>query len=75
MILGLVLVGALPIGGVVLVFTPGLWSGHTRWRKIASLLGLAVVLMAAATCSFPSCAAPAATSQIASPAASPTPSC
>jgi len=75
MVLGLVLTGALPIGGIVMVFSPGLWSGSSRWRKIASLLGLAVVLMAAATCSFPSCAAPAATSQTASPPASPTPTC
>ena len=74
-ILGFVLVGALPIGGVVLVFTPGLWSGHTRWRKIASLLGLAVVLTAAGSCAFPTCTAPAATSQTASPPASPTPTC
>ena len=75
MVLGLVLIGALPIGGIVMVFSPGLWSGRSRWRKIASLLGLTVVLMGAATCSFPSCAAPAATSQTASPPASPTPTC
>jgi hypothetical protein len=74
LVLGLVLVGALPIGGVVMVFSPGIWSGQRRWRKIASLLGLTLVLMAAGSCAFPNCAS-TPTSAVVTPQTSPTPTC
>jgi hypothetical protein len=53
-LLAVAAVGLLPIGGIAMVFSPGLWSRSRRWGKLAAVLGLtAVMLMSATACTPP----------------------
>jgi hypothetical protein len=79
-LLAVAAVGLLPIGGIAMVFSPGLWSRSRRWGKLAAVLGLTVMTVVSATaCTPPNQLAgsspESSPSQSASPSPSPTPSC
>lgn len=70
--------GLLPIGGIAMVFSPGLWSRSRRWGKLAAILGLTVLMLTSATaCTPPNQQAGQETPSQAepSPSPSPTPTC
>jgi len=77
-LLALAALGALPIGGVAMVCSPGLWSRRSRWSWLAALLALSLVLLSAEACAAPNQVAQGTPSQAEtspSPSPSPTPSC
>jgi hypothetical protein len=79
-LLALAGVGLLPIGGIAMVFSPGLWTRRRYWGKLAAILGLtAVMLMSATACAPPNQQAgsspESSPTQSVSPTPSPTPSC
>jgi hypothetical protein len=79
-LLGVAAVGLLPIGGIAMVFSPGLWSRSRRWGKLAAVLGLTVMTVVSATACTPpkqlaGSSPESSPSQSAFPSPSPTPSC
>jgi hypothetical protein len=72
-------VGLLPIGGIAMIFSPGLWARRRDWAKLAAILGLTTVMLLSATaCTPPNQLAgnspETSPTQSASPSPSPTPS-
>jgi len=73
----LAVIGALPIGGLAMVFSPGLWTRRSQWARLIALLGLSLLLLTAAGCTWnPNQKAEASPTQSEpSPSASPSTSC
>ena len=75
-VLALLLFSTLPIGGVAMILSPGLWR-RKGWRRWAALLGLSIVILAASSClpvnNQVANVTPSQSEQ--SPSTSPTPSC
>jgi hypothetical protein len=73
----LVVIGALPIGGIAMVFSPGLWTHRRRWSQLLALLGLSLLLLTAAGCTWNpnQTAQETPTQSEPSPSASPSTSC
>lgn len=78
-VLALALFSALPIGGVAMVMSPGLWSRRKEWRRLAALLGLSIVMLAASGCTAignqVANVSPEQSEAAQSPSPSPTPTC
>jgi hypothetical protein len=79
-LLAVAAVSLLPIGGIAMFFSAGLWSRSRRWGKLAAVLGLTVMTVVSATaCTQPNQLAgsspESSPSQSASPSPLPTPSC
>jgi len=76
-LIGIGALGVLPIGGVAMVFSPGLWRRRSRMSWLAALIGLSIVMLAAPGCTAISNqvgnASPEQSQTVQSP--SPTPTC
>ena len=44
----LAVIGALPIGGLAMVISPGLWTRRSQWARLIALLGLSLLLLTTA---------------------------
>lgn len=77
-LLALAAVGSLPIGGLVLVFSPGLRS-RRHWSKVLAFLWVSLMLTSTIACTPPNQQAgqetPSQAQESPSPSPSPTPSC
>jgi hypothetical protein len=73
----LAVIGTIPIGGIAMVFSPGLWTHRRRWSQLLALLGLSLLLLTAAGCTWNpnQTAQETPTQSEPSPSASPTTSC
>ena len=49
-LIGIGALGVLPIGGVAMVFSPGLWRRRSRLSWLAALIGFSIVMLAAPGC-------------------------
>jgi len=75
-LLTLAALGTLPIGGLAMVFSPGIWTRRSRWNRLALLIGLSVMLLSVSACAALTGQNPQAspTQAEASPSPSPSPS-
>lgn len=74
-LLALAAIGALPIGGIAMVFSSGLWTRRRRWTQLLALLGLSILLLTAAGCTWNPAQRAEATPTQSEPSPSSTPSC
>jgi len=75
-LLTLAALGTLPIGGLAMVFSPGIWRRRSRWNRLAALVGLSVMLLSVDACAALTGQNPqtSPTQAEASPSPSPSPS-
>jgi len=74
-LVALVLFGTLPIGGLVMVMSPGGWN-RRRWRQVLAVLGLSLILVTAGGCAaIVGQQNPTPTQGEPSPSPSPSPTC
>jgi len=74
-VVALALLGTLPISGVAMVLSPGLWKRRRSWSRLAALIGLSVLLLSAEACAALTSQNPQATPTQPEQSPSPTPSC